>query len=98
MVERYKKCSTDEERALLVSVLAEELGSSEQSVRAKLVYEKVYIAKKRCTKDGGPVISKAKLVDQIMEEMGLDLSESEACSLEKATKTTLKKILKVVKK
>jgi len=93
MVNEYKEAETDEERAAVVQEWSEKLGKSPASVRQKLVREGVYIAKERTSKDGSEVISKGKLVDQIAEALGITLTESEATSLEKATKQTLKKIL-----
>jgi hypothetical protein len=97
MVERFTAVSgdefTDEDRAAVVTELSDELGKPEASIRAKLVREKVYRAKTHKTKTGEPTISKAKLVDQIAGTAGINLTDAEGASLEKATKNTLKKIL-----
>lgn len=93
MVERYTAVDTDEARAKVVAELSDELGKTVQSIRSKLVREQVYIAKVRTSKDGSEVITKSVLVDMIAEKLGVEFTESEAMSLEKATKTTLKKIL-----
>lgn len=89
---------TDEDRENVVGELAAELGKPRASIRAKLVREKSYRAKTHTTKTGEPTISKAKLVDQIIESLGIDATEPEASSFEKSTKTFLKKVLAAVEK
>jgi len=84
---------TDEARADVVAQLAEELGKSVPSVRAVLVKQGVYKAKVRTTKEGTTIVKKFELVDKISVFLATPLTESEAESLEKPTKTTLKKIL-----
>lgn len=98
LVSDYKDATNDEERIVVVEQWADKLGKSLASVRQKLVREGVYKAKERTSKDGAEVISKGKLVDKINDAMALNLTESEATSLEKATKQTLKKILKAAEK
>ena len=94
MVERYAAAAdSDEARAAVVAELAVELGKAPRSVIAKLVSEKVYIAKTRKTKSGSVIRTKAQLVDDLIEALGVELTESEASSLEKATKTTLRKLI-----
>ena len=94
MVKRYTEAEdSDEARAEVVAQLAEELGKGVRSVIAKLVRENVYIAKTRKTKTGEPVRTKAQLVDDLMDMLEVELTESEASSLEKATKTALKKLI-----
>ena len=93
MVERYTAVDTDETRASVVAELAEELGKSVQSVRAKLVREGVYVAKERKTKDGRKVESKSKMVDRVALKLEIEFTDGEALSLEKATKSTLRKLL-----
>lgn len=96
MVAVYTEAETDEERADAVQALAEKLGKTVQSVRAKLVREGVYKAKERKTKTGEPVVSKEKLVQEIEKAMGLEVGDLE--SLEKATKRVLKLVLDAVRK
>jgi len=94
MVARYSAAAdSDEARATIVAELAQELGKAPRSIIAKLVSEKVYIAKTRKTKSGGNIRTKAQLVDDLMLVMDVELTESEASSLEKATKTTLHKMI-----
>ena len=96
MVERYGKGTSDETRAEIVAELAGEFGKSVQSIRAKLTREGVYIAKTRKTKSGGEVVSKSTMVDRIDAALGIKFTDGEALSLEKATKSTLRKILEKV--
>lgn len=97
MVKRYTAAIgepfTDEDRAAVVAELADELGKPKASIRAKLVREKVYVAKTHKTKTGEPTVSKAKLVDMIAGAAGITLTEAEGSSLEKATKNALKAVL-----
>lgn len=93
MVTMYKAANTQDERIEAVKLIAKNLGTSVPSVRAKLAFLNVYKANKRTTKSGGPIVSKAELVDQINDVCDLGLNEAEATSLEKATKLTLQKIL-----
>ncbi len=93
MVKRYTAVEGYENQAVIVAELAEELGTSVHSIRAKLGKEGVYQAKIRKSKDGSTVITKGALVDLIDEVGSLALTESEAMSLEKGTKTMLKKLL-----
>lgn len=100
MVARFKAVSgdefTDEDRAAVVTELATELGKGEASIRGKLVREKVYRGKTHKTKTGEPSVSKGKLVDQITGSLGITLTDAEGSSFEKATKSTLKKVLAAV--
>ena len=93
MITIYKAANTQEERIEAVKLISKNLSKSEASVRSKLSFLGVYIPKERTTKSGGPIVKKSELVDQIVDELGLDLTEAEATSLEKATKVTLKKLL-----
>ncbi len=96
LVADYLTAENEEERADVVSVYSENWGKSLASIRQKLVREGVYVRKERTSKDGSEVVSKGKLVDQIAKELHIEFTESEATSLEKATKQTLKKILAAV--
>lgn len=93
MTTMYEAATNQDERIEAVKMIAENLGTSVNSVRAKLAFLGVYKANKRTTKSGGPIVHKSELVDQINEVCGLGLNEAEATSLEKATKATLNKIL-----
>ena len=93
MVTMYKAATNQDERDEAVKTIAKNLGKSAVSVRSKLSYLGEYIPKKRTTKDGQPIVRKAKVVDDILAAKILDLTEAEATSLEKATKTVLLKIL-----
>ena len=93
MIDLYKAAGDQDERTQAVAMIAKNLGKSEASVRSKLSFLGVYIPKERTTKSGGPIVKKSELVDQIIEDLELNLTEAEATSLEKATKVTLKKIL-----
>jgi hypothetical protein len=96
MVAAYTEAETDEDRAEVVQALAEKLGKTVQSVRAKLVREGVYKAKVRKAKNGEAVVSKEQLVQGIEKAMGLEVGDLE--SLEKATKRVLKLVLDAVRK
>ena len=93
MVAMYEAAETQDERIEAVATIAENLGRPKASVRSKLAFLGVYVPQKRTTKSGGVIVRKAELVDQIVKELVLDLTEAEATSLEKATKVTLSKIL-----
>ena len=93
MVTMYDAANTQDERIEAVKLIADNLGASVNSVRAKLAFLGHYKANKRTTKTGGPIVKKSELVDQINEVCELGLNEAEATSLEKATKNTLNKIL-----
>ena len=96
MVERYTAVVgegfTDEDRAEVVQELADELGKPKASVIAKLVREQVYVAKTHKTKNGKMPVSKQRMVDDLIDSLGIDLTDAEATSLEKATKSALTKV------
>ena len=79
-----------ETRDAQVAQLAEELGKSPASIRAKLTREGLYVPKGPAPKKGAG-ISKADLVSMIAAEIGAD--EDVIGSLEKATKVALTKVL-----
>ena len=89
----YTAAQTDAERDIAVAILVKQLGKSKASVVGKLGALKVYKAKKRTTKAGGPIVRKWEIVDQIIEASGLKLTDAEADSLAKATKNCLNKLL-----
>lgn len=70
-----------------VNSIAKSLGKSERSVIAKLSNLKVYIAPKRTTKSGTPIIKKETLVDAISKRLEVDMP-----SLVKANKQDLEKL------
>ena len=93
MITMYQAATNEHERDQAVILIGKNLTKSEASVRSKLSFLGVYIPKKRTTKDGGPIVKKSAIVDDIIDKCELKLTEAEATSLEKATKTTLLKIL-----
>ena len=97
MIDRYTNAEdSDEARADVVAELAKELGKPARSIISKLVREGVYVAKTRKTKDGQVVRTKAALVDDLLRILNVEMTESEASSLEKATKLALQKLIKAV--
>ena len=89
----YQAAQTDDERTEVVAILVKQLGKPKASVIGKLGALKVYVAKQRTTKSGGKIVRKWEIVDQICDAANLELTDAEADSLAKATKTTLEKIL-----
>ena len=90
MLSVYEPVATDEERDVQIAILAEELGKSLPSIRAKLTHLGVYVPKfKVQAGKAGP--SKAALVAAIAAE--LDVQEEVIESLEKANKQTLARVL-----
>jgi hypothetical protein len=87
MVAAYTAAESDEDRANTIVRLADDVGTSVASVRAKLVNLGVYKAKERTSKTGAPIESKAKIVGDIATLMGVE--EEAIGSLEKATKRVL---------
>ena len=87
MVERYEGAEDDLTRAAVVEQLAQDLGKTVRSIRAKLVREGVYKKKTYTTKTGG----KAETKDQIVEDIAeiLQVSSERLGGLEKATKGAL---------
>jgi len=75
--------------------LAVKFGKSVKSVVAKLSREGVYQKKERLTKTGESVVKKESLADQLGMLAGLN--EADTSSLEKANKTALAALLKVLK-
>lgn len=89
---------SDEARSAIVEELAEDINQPIRSIISKLVGLNVYIAKTRKNKSGSPIRTKAQLVDDFIKVLEIDLTESEASSLEKATKNTLVKLIASVTK
>ena len=77
---------------MVVATIAEKFGKTTRSIIAKLSREGVYEAEKRVTKTGEAVITKAQLVAQIAEKVGVDSVES----LAKATKQDLQTLVKAL--
>ncbi len=83
---------TDSDRALLVQEIADEIGKTVRSVRAKLTREGVYIAKTAVAKDGEPAVKKIDLAAELVTVTGLPL-----VSAEKLNKTDLKKLIEYIR-
>ena len=86
----YDGEATDEVRKAQIKELAEELGKSEASIRAKLTREGIYVKLTQATA-GKAGKSKAQLVQEIANKIGAD--EDVIGSLEKATKVALNHVL-----
>jgi hypothetical protein len=93
IISRYQAADSDQARAKVVAAVATEIGRNVQSVISKLVREGVYIAKTRTAKNGAPIETKSSMVDRIASKFDIEFTDGEAMSLEKATKSTLRKIL-----
>lgn len=89
IVTSYKSGTTVQE-------LAQQHNIPVRSIIAKLSNLGVYVAKVYTTKTGEPVVLKEQLLEQIAEALCEPVEKIE--SLEKCTKTTLKLILKHLKK
>lgn len=70
-----------------VNDIAADFGKSERSIIAKLSNLKIYVAPKRTTKSGTPIIKKETLVEAIGKRLGVDMP-----SLVKANKQDLEKL------
>ena len=90
LAEVYNGKATDEVRKAQVQELADELGKSPASIRAKLTREGLYVALTKAPA-GKAVVRKAQLVTAIASQLSVD--EDIIGSLEKATKDTLKRVL-----
>jgi len=88
--EGYDGAADEAVRDAQVAQLAEELGKSPASIRAKLTREGLYVPKAKAPA-GKASVTKAELVTQIAEALGED--EDVIGSLEKATKVALGKVL-----
>ena len=91
--EVYDGNATEEVRKAQVAQLAEELGRSAASVRAKLTREKIYVPLEKAP-TGKNTVRKAELVASIAEKIGMDVDA--AGSLEKVTKAVLTRVLNAV--
>ena len=88
--EVYDGDAAEEVRDAQVAQLADELGKSPASIRAKLTREGLYVPKAKAPA-GKASVTKAQLVTAIAAEMNVD--EDVIGSLEKATKVALGKVL-----
>lgn len=86
----YDPKADEEARKAQIVALAEELGKSPASIRAKLTREKLYVALVKAPA-GKATVRKAQLVTAIASR--LNVPEDIVGSLEKATKDTLKRVL-----
>lgn len=91
--EVYDGSADEATRKEQVAALAEELGKSAASIRAKLTREGLYVPMAKAPA-GKASIRKSALVTAIANAVGVD--EDVIGSLEKATKVTLAIILKAV--
>jgi len=82
-----------ETRDAQVAQLAEELGRSAASIRAKLTREGIYVPKGEAAK-GKASVRKADLVSMIANKLSVD--EDVVGSLEKATKKSLELVLEAL--
>lgn len=91
LVGAYTAASTAEDRSAVVAHYAEAFGKTVNSIRAKLVREKVYVAKTYTNKNGAKPVKKDSMVADIAKRIGMS---QEACeSLEKVNKNVLVRIL-----
>jgi hypothetical protein len=91
--EVYDGDATVEDRDAQVAQLADELGKSPASIRAKLTREGIYVPKGK-NPSGKASIRKADLVTAIAAKLGAD--EDVVGSLEKATKKSLELVLEAL--
>lgn len=89
--EGYDGEADEATRDAQVAQLAEELGKSAQSIRAKLTRERLYVPKAKAPA-GKATVRKAQIVTAIAKAMEVD--EDVVGSLEKANKNTLLRVLK----
>ena len=89
----YDGSASDDERRAQIKALAEEVGRSEASVRAKLVREGIYVAYTKAEAGKGGA-RKADLVQAIADKLEVD--SDVVGSLEKATKVALNKVLEAL--
>ena len=92
--EVYDGSADEATRKAAVAALAEELGKSAASIRAKLTREKLYVPMAKAPK-GKNTVRKAELVTAIAKAINAD--EDVIGSLEKATKVALNKVLDALK-
>lgn len=88
--EVYDGSADEATRDEQVAALAEELGKSAASIRAKLGSEGIYVAKAKAP-SGKNTVRKAELVAVVADKIGMDIDA--AGSLEKVTKAVLVKLI-----
>jgi hypothetical protein len=86
----YDGSADEATRDAQVAQLADEVGKSAASIRAKLTREGLYVPKAKAPA-GKAVVRKAELVQAIADAMDVDVDV--IGSLEKATKVTLNRVL-----
>ncbi len=86
----YNPKADEETRDEQIAELAQELGRTPASVRAKLVRLQLYVAKEKKSKDGSKAETKDKIVEDIARSLGVGSAVVD--SLTKATKKSLKLI------
>lgn len=89
----YDGSADEATRKVQVAALADELGKSAASIRAKLTREKLYVAMAKAPA-GKAAVRKSELVTAIAT--AVDVDEDVIGSLEKATKVTLNILLKAL--
>jgi hypothetical protein len=89
--EVYGTAENDADRKVAVANLAETLGKTPASVRAKLSNMELYVKPERVTKNGDPIVKKDELVELIATQIGKP--SDELPGLEKANKTTLQALV-----
>jgi hypothetical protein len=89
----YDPSATEAERTDQIAQLADEVGKSAASVRAKLTYEGVYVPKAKIPA-GKNTIRKAELVQAIADKLEVDVDV--IGSLEKATKNVLARLYRAL--
>ena len=92
--EVYDGEASEAERDAQVAALAQELGKSAASIRAKLGSEGIYVPKTKAPK-GKNTVRKAELVAKVAAELDMDVDA--AGSLEKVTKAVLVKLIEALK-
>lgn len=91
--EAYDGSASDNARRAQVAALADELGKSEASIRAKLTSEGIYVPYAKAPA-GKNSVRKAALVNAIASQLGVHVEAVE--SLEKANKVALAMIYKAL--
>ena len=88
MVEMYREAPNRQ----TVAILAKEFGKSEKSIIGKLSKEGVYVRSVYVTKTGEKPVTKAELVEELEEKLGVE----SLSGLEKAPKSVLKTIVEAI--
>lgn len=91
--EGYDVEANDEDRKAQVAQLAEDLGKSQASIRAKLTREGIYVPLTKAPA-GKATVRKSELVQAIATKIDADVDV--IGSLEKATKVALTKVLEAL--